>query len=66
MVVLGIFGFLGMVFGSIGYVLLESGLGLLFAGVGVIMALTSWAVMNKEAEKNEKKLGIPAWMKEAY
>ena len=63
---LGILGFIGMVIGTAGYALLGSLWAALAAGVGLGMITTSWAVMTKEDETNEEKLGIPAWMKEAY
>lgn len=66
MAVLGILGFLGMVIGGAGYVLLGSLWAALIAGVGLGIVTASWAVMTKEDKANEEKLGIPAWMKEAY
>lgn len=63
---LGILGFIGMVIGTAGYALLGSLWAALAAGVGLGMITTSWAVMTKEDKTNEEKLGIPAWMKEAY
>ena len=63
---LGILGFIGMVIGTAGYALLGSLWAALAAGVGLGMITTSWAVMTKEDKANEEKLGIPAWMKEAY
>lgn len=66
MVSLGILGLFGMVMGTAGYALLGSLWAALIAGVGVGMVAASWAVMNKEDKANEKKLGIPAWMKEVY
>ncbi len=66
MVALGILGFVGMVIGAAGYILLGSLWAALIAGVGLGMVVASWAVMTKEDKANEEKLGIPAWMKEAY
>lgn len=66
MAVLGILGLVGMVIGGAGYVLLGSLWAALVAGVGLGMVTASWAVMAKEDKANEEKLGIPAWMKEAY
>lgn len=66
MAVLGILGLIGMVIGGAGYVLLGSLWAALVAGVGLGMVTASWAVMAKEDKANEEKLGIPAWMKEAY
>ena len=66
MAVMGILGFLGMVIGAVGYVLLGSLWAALAAGVGLGMITASWAIMTKEDKANEEKLGIPAWMKEAY
>ncbi len=66
MAVLGILGLIGMVIGGAGYVLLGSLWAALIAGVGLGMVTASWAVMAKEDKANEEKLGIPAWMKEAY
>lgn len=66
MAVLGILGLIGMVIGGAGYVLLGSLWAALVAGVGLSMVTASWAVMAKEDKANEEKLGIPAWMKEAY
>lgn len=66
MAVLGIFGLVGVVVGAAGYVLLGSLWAALAAGVGLGMVTASWAVMAKEDKANEEKLGIPAWMKEAY
>lgn len=66
MVALGILGFIGMVVGAAGYILLGSLWAALIAGVGLGMVVASWAIMAKEDKINEEKLGIPAWMKEAY
>lgn len=66
MAILGILGLVGMVIGGAGYVLLGSLWAALVAGVGLGMVTASWAVMAKEDKANEEKLGIPAWMKEAY
>lgn len=66
MVALGILGFFGMVVGAAGYILLGSLWAALIAGVGLGMVVASWAIMTKEDKVNEEKLGIPAWMKEAY
>ena len=66
MVGLGILGFLGVVVGAAGYALLGSLWAALAAGVGLCMIAASWAIITKEDNINEEKLGIPAWMKEAY
>lgn len=66
MAVMGILGFLGMVIGAGGYALLGSLWAALVAGVGLCMVAASWAIITKEDKINEEKLGIPAWMKEAY
>lgn len=63
---LGILGFIGMVIGTAGYALLGSLWAVLIAGVGLGMIAASWAIITKEDKTNEEKLGIPAWMKEAY
>ena len=66
MVSLGILGFIGMIVGAAGYALLGSLWAALAAGVGLCMVAASWAIITKEDKTNEEKLGIPAWMKEAY
>lgn len=66
MTIMGILGFLSMVVGAAGYALLGSLWAALVAGVGLCMVAASWAIITKEDKINEEKLGIPAWMKEAY
>ena len=66
MISLGILGFLGMVIGTAGYALLGSLWAALAAGAGLCMVAASWAIITKEDKTNEEKLGLPAWIKEAY